>query len=412
MKRRNGEAGNYIWNSIGGVLNAAQSVVMLMIITRLLGLAAAGVYSIAFATGNLFLYLGNYGVRNYQVSDLEEEYAFREYVAHRALTVTLMFAVSVGYSIYGYVRSGYSVEKAWTVLAMCVLKMIDCIEEVFEGRYHQRGRLDRTGQLMTIRLLVSMAGMAVAMIVTRDLLIATWVAVILAAVADVIVIYAFRETAAWQAGPIRTTAIAGLMRSCFPVCAANFLSFYLINAPKYAIDAVLGETVQAEYNFIAMPVFVIQMLNMFLYQPVLVDMTSAWNGKDRQTFSRIFRKILVELLAIAVVVLVGAWLLGIPVLSVLYATDLTARKGDLMIILVGSIFLAYNGFMSAVLTITRDQNRIPVMYLVGAICSLLVTQNMTVRWGIRGAVCAFAGSMIVVSVLLTVVYVGTLLTNR
>ena len=84
------EAGNYIWNAIGGMLNAGQSVLVLIIVTRVCGLEAAGLYSIAFATGNLFMYLGNYGVRNYQVSDVDEKFPFRSYILHRLLTVALM----------------------------------------------------------------------------------------------------------------------------------------------------------------------------------------------------------------------------------------------------------------------------------------------------------------------------------
>ena len=55
QKRDRHEADCFIWNSIGGTLNAGQSVLILMVITRTAGLAAAGVFSIAYATGNLFL---------------------------------------------------------------------------------------------------------------------------------------------------------------------------------------------------------------------------------------------------------------------------------------------------------------------------------------------------------------------
>jgi hypothetical protein len=52
-------AGSFFWNTLGGILNAGQSVLVLAVLTRVLGLAAAGIYSIAFATGNLFLYWGS-----------------------------------------------------------------------------------------------------------------------------------------------------------------------------------------------------------------------------------------------------------------------------------------------------------------------------------------------------------------
>ena len=407
------EAGNYIWNAIGGMLNAGQSVLVLIIVTRVCGLEAAGLYSIAFATGNLFMYLGNYGVRNYQVSDVDEKFPFRSYVLHRLLTVGLMLLAAAVYCVYSLLRGAYSPAKTMTVAAMCLLKSIDCLEEVLEGRLHQRGRLDLAGKMMTVRLLVSIGGMLAVLVATGNLLTATNAAIILAASAVVLMAVACRKTllplqpaAACTAAvpPARRGGfrdVAVLMRVCFPVCAANFLSFYLINAPKYAIDAAMNETAQAQYNFIAMPVFVIQLLGMFVYQPVLVRMTLSWNSADKKGFLRDFLRITAGLLMIAALCLGGAYVLGIPVLSALYATDLSALKPELLWILVGGVFLAMNGFYSAVLTLMREQNRIPVMYLAGTVLSLILTPRFVGISGIMGAVISFVLIMAIVCALLS-----------
>ena len=434
------EAGNYIWNAIGGMLNAGQSVLVLIIVTRVCGLEAAGLYSIAFATGNLFMYLGNYGVRNYQVSDVDEKFPFRSYVLHRLLTVALMLLVAAVYCTYSLLRGAYSPAKTMTVAAMCLLKAIDCLEEVLEGRLHQRGRLDLAGKMMTVRLLISIGGMLAVLVATRNLLTATNAAIILAAAAVILMAAACRRTllplqpapelvadvgnagaapgaaaknrgaatspaatsaavSAARRGALRDAAV--LMRVCFPVCAANFLSFYLINAPKYAIDAAMSETAQAQYNFIAMPVFVIQLLGMFVYQPVLVRMTLSWNSADQKGFLRDFLRITAGLLIIAALCLGGAYVLGIPVLSALYATDLSALKPELLLILAGGVFLAMNGFYSAVLTLMREQNRIPFMYLAGAVLSLSLTPHFVEISGIMGAVISFVLIMAIVCALLS-----------
>lgn len=407
MKRREqtteGEhslAGSFFWNSLGGILNAGQSVLVLMVITRVLGLAAAGVYSIAFATGNLFLYLGEYGVRNVQVSDLTEQYPFRDYLAHRVLTVFLMLALGACCCVFSYGRGTYSLEKSLTVFAMCLLKAVDCIEEVYEGRLHQRGRLDLAGKVMTVRLVVSIGGMLAAAMLFHSLLIATDIAAALAAVSAFCMLFCYRKEVAFTPGLVSRRNVGALMRVCFPVCAANFLQFYLINAPKYAIDAAMEETVQAQYNFIAMPVFVIQLLGMFLYQPVLGRMSAAAANGDRRALLSDIRKIVLGILVIAAVCLAGAWVLGIPVLSLLYATDLSSFRSELMWILVGGIFLALSGFLCAVLTILRRQSAILVIYAAGAVLSLILTGQMVRSSGILGAVRSFVSIMALVFVLL------------
>lgn len=399
LKRQ--DAGNFLWNAVGGVLNAGQSVFLLIVITRVCGLEAAGIFSIAFATGNLFLYLGNYGVRNYQVSDLSEKYSFHDYLRHRLCTVLLMLAAAAVYTAWSAKTGNYSHDKTSCVLAMCVCKAVDCLEEVFEGRYQQKGRLDRSGKLVTFRLLVSIGGMIAVLLVTRDLLTAVWWGVFLAVAASALIIWRYRETAAFERTAFSFSGIAGLMRECFPVCAANFLSFYLINEPKYAIDAAMDETAQACYNFIAMPVFVIQLLNMFLYQPMLIRMTASWENGRRKEFLGYFGRICGALALISAPILLAAWILGIPVLSWLYATDLSALRTELLLIMTGGIFLAFNGFYCAVLTIMRKQKEIPLTYLAGAVLSLAATPAMVRENGIIGAVLSFVLVMAAVTVLLT-----------
>ncbi len=406
-RERRAEAGNAVWNAVGGMLNAGQSVFLLIVITRVCGLNAAGIFSIAFATGNLFLYLGNYGVRNYQVSDLSEHYSFADYLRHRILTVGLMLAAAAVYVAWSAWRGEYSAYKTACVCAMCLLKAMDCLEEVFEGRYQQKGRLDQAGKLVVTRLLVSIGGMMAVLVWTGDLLRASLAAVLLAALASAAMIHRFRRTAAYVRTPFSTAGILGLLKECLPVCAVNFLSFYLINEPKYAIDAAMDETAQACYNFIAMPVFVIQLLNMFLYQPMLISMTRDWKNGNREEFGRSLRRVVGALLLTSVPIFLAAGFWGIPVLSWLYHTDLSEYRTELLLVLTGGVFLAFNGFCAAVLTIIRAQRHLPLAYLAGTVLSVLLTPRLVAAHGILGAVAAFVCVMAAVSAVL-----GALLGGR
>ena len=96
----NVERNSYIWNMSGSMLVAFQSVIMLMILTRVLGLVEAGILTIAYANANLFQNIGKYGMRNFQVSDVKDEFNFSEYKASRIVTAIAMVAVSFIYVIY------------------------------------------------------------------------------------------------------------------------------------------------------------------------------------------------------------------------------------------------------------------------------------------------------------------------
>ena len=63
----------YIWNTAGSMLNAFQSVIMLMVLTRVCDMATAGVFTLAYANANLFLNMGSYGMRNFQASAVKPD---------------------------------------------------------------------------------------------------------------------------------------------------------------------------------------------------------------------------------------------------------------------------------------------------------------------------------------------------
>jgi len=384
------QTGDYFWNSLAGLLNAGQSVLILMVITRVCGLAQAGIFSIAFATANLWMYLGNYGVRNYQVSDQREQNSYSDYLRHRELTVILMFLCFTVQCWWNERFRGYDLEKTAVVMAMCMLKCIDCVEDVFAGRLQQKGRLDLAGKVITLRLVSSIGCMLIVLVLTRDLVMSTVAAIFAAVVSLAVIVPRFRDILREREGGNSVYGNLGvIMKDCLPVCAANFLSFYIINAPKYAIDTHMTAEAQAYYGFIAMPVFVIQLLGMFVYQPLIVKMTVVWTENHFKEFLHYLQQVVYLILAISAVCLAGAWLFGTPVLSWLYAADLGHLRTELMILLFGSVFLAINSFFCAVLTIARAQSKIAWVYLLSALVAAVLAPVMVSRAGIRGGAWAF-----------------------
>ena len=121
------------------MLNSFQSVLILMIISRIDPVTDAGVFTIAFAIGNLMLTIGQYGIRQFQVSDVQEKYSFREYVGARGHYQQSDGVVSFFYVGIHYWTGAYDLEKSIAVFLICLSKTIDSVEDVFQGRLQQRG---------------------------------------------------------------------------------------------------------------------------------------------------------------------------------------------------------------------------------------------------------------------------------
>lgn len=382
---------SFVWNMAGSMLLAFQSVIMLMVLTRVLGLIDAGIFTIAYANANLFLTIGKYGMRNFQVSDVNGQFTFLEYFLSRIFTVSIMIAVSIVYVIYVGNKNGYSAEKSLIIIWMSLFKVVDAFEDIFHGLYQQKGRLDIAGKAMTLRLGTTMLFFLTGLLVLKDLLV---VLIFSTCITGIILIVFIR----WSYKPFEQVVekrysiynVLGIIKICFPLFLGSFLSFYIGNAPKYAIDSVLNDELQACYGFIAMPVFVIGLLNNFIFNPMIYKMSVLWDKGKKNEFLKRFVIQIIIVIGITLVCIVGAYLVGIPVLSFLYNTDLSAYKYELLILLLGGGFLALSGLLVTVITIIRFQNSLMFGYIIVSILAYTLSRIAVEQYSIRGAAGLYA----------------------
>ncbi len=376
---------SYIWNTLSGILNAGQSVLVLMTLTRTVGMEEAGIFTIAYASAALFFTVGNYGMRSYQVTDTLGRYCFSDYLCSRIMTCAAMNVLGVFQVAYGYAHSGYHAYKIAVMLIIGLMRTVDAAEDVFTAFYQQQGRLDVGARLTFARQLLSVVCLCVLLISGRNLLISSIAAL---AVSVGVSVWANRTAMGmfrWEKTAFSLRTAMNLLWDCMGPFAAGFLSFYLANAPKYAIDVYLPQETQAYYGFISMPVLIVGLLNSFLYQPILPSLAADWNEGRRKLFVRRAGRQMLVIFGISLCVLVGAYLLGIPALSLLYHADLRPYKAELLILLTGSGMLAMAGFTNILLTILRYQRDLIGGYFLTAVLAFLLSPVFVRRWGISGA---------------------------
>lgn len=405
LSDQNIERDSYIWNMAGSMLMAFQSVIMLMILTRTLGLKDAGIFTIAYANANLFLTVGKYGMRYFQISDMKEQFSFADYRISRVITSLAMIITAVVYTLYAAASNGYSSEKVQVIIWMCLFKVVDSVEDVYQGYYQYKNRLDVGSKGMTLRMIITIVVYALGLIVLRNQLVSLIVATILTTVLFIV----FTK---WTIGSFwitrekaETKKVIELLKICFPLFAGAFLSFYIGNAPKYAIDATLTDELQACYGFIAMPVFVIGLLNNFIFNPMLYHLSMMWSKGEVKKF---VKKILLQSVIVAgitLVCIIGAFLLGVPVLSWLYNTNLSPYKSELLLLLLGGGFLGLSGLLNAVITIIRYQKSLMWGYAIVALLALLFSNRVVGTYGIMGAAILYTVLMAILCVIFTGLFV-------
>ncbi len=405
--KQNVSKDSYLWNTIAGLLNAGQSILILMVISRTNGAFDAGIFSLAYATACLFLTIGNYGMRSYQVTDVSNHYTFQNYLGSRMVTSIAMMLVSLSYCLYGYFQLGYSINKTLIILVICSLKLVDSVEDVYHGMYQNKNRLDIAAKALAIRLLITIITLCTLLIITSNLLISCMVTLVISLGVFILFTYITIDQFEVNKFTFDTKKVVKLLMNSFGVFVSAFLALYIVNAPKYAIDKYLSQEMQAYYTFIAMPVFVVGLLNNFLYQPILTSLAIDWNNKNKKKFVyRIIRQLII-ICFLTIGSIIGAYFLGIPVLSLLYNTNLSEYKMELLVLLLGGGILAISGFITIIITIIRRQKDLIIGYTSVSILAYILSPIWVQKGGITGASWIYT---ILISIL-TVLF-GAILTYR
>lgn len=385
VQSKNIKRDSYIWNMMSALLFALQSAIVLLVIPRTNGLEDAGVFSIAYAVGSLMYYVGEYGVRRYQVSDVNEELSFTDYHSHRVVACALAVIASAVYTAYCYMRQEYTGYKAYIVFMVCMVKAVEAYSEVYFGRYQQVGRLDVSAKTNLYRTFIGMVSFMIALVITHDMALSMTVWLIAVILAFLTSSLAVMKDFAHLEFKFRWDRIWKIFVDCFPLFAGYFMLLYVSNAPRYAIDAYMTDTDQACYNFIFMPVFAIGLFANFIFNPILVDLAHKWDDHEVKGFAKIVVRQIFVIFGITLLAIAVALTIGCPVLGAMYKADLSAYRIDLAILMIGGGMLALVNFFAVVITVMRFQKHLTAGYIVMAVLAGLTAGRAVSTYGIRGA---------------------------
>lgn len=374
-----------IWNMSASILMAFQSVIILMVLTRVLGVEEAGVFTLAYATTNLFLTIGKFGMRVFQASDVNCQYTFSEYFLSRIITTIFMLILILIYTYIMYLGHGYSVEKCKILWWMAILKSVDSIEDIYIGGYQQKGKLLYGVKAMSFRLVCTIAIYCISIIYYQNQLVALKISFITTLLIFIMCILKNKEYIGKVSLLAINSKIINLLKGCFPLFLGSFLIFYIGNVPKYAIDSVLDDIAQACYGFIAMPVFIIGLLNGFIFNPILHKISKLWTDGKIIEFNQSIKKQQSIVVIITIICMISAHIIGPEVLSLIYGVDLKAYRVELVTLLLGGGILGSIGVTTSALTIMRRQKDLLKGYIITSIFATVTANIFVSYYGIMGA---------------------------
>lgn len=376
---------NFIWNMFGMTFNSFNSLFYMIIITRINGTNDAGIFTLAFSIACLVFYIGTYAGRVYQVTDSSKIVSTSDYVVHRLIAFGILIITSFVYSLI----MGYSNQKLIIVLLLCLLKGLEALSDVFYGILQKNDYLYKAGFSLTIKSLLSITVFFVTDIASHNVvlsilsMILVWGLMLL--FYDIPSSYRI-EKFNWN---VNKENIFFLFKDGFFVFLINFFSVYIVNAPKYAADGVLTNSMQAVFGIVLMPATLVSLAVQYLIQPYLKKMAIYYERGDINGFNNIIMKLFLFTVVFGIVCLVGAYILGIPVLSLVYGINLIEYRIQLEIIILGAIFYSLSIILSAAMITTRYTFIQFLIYVLTAIIGFVLSNFFISIFKLNGAVLSY-----------------------
>ena len=409
MKEKNVKKA-FLWNMIGSTCYSGSSFLYLLVVTRVCGAQLAGFYSLSYATAQLLLQVGRYGVRTYQATDLEHKYLFSEYKISRVITCALMMLFGILYSSFSF-KGEYIIISTFIIM----MKMIDAVEDVYHGNLQQKYHVEQMGKMLAIRNVYSAVFFTGILMATKNL----YLTCVTTAITSLILCLVVNSRTTARYAPkedigrgFQMSRVWELLKICTPMFVGTFLSLLLYNVPKYAMANVMTDEYQTYYSILFMPSFVITLMCEFVFKPTITTIAELWWENNIKKFAVYILRIIGIILVCCAGIVVGGHLIGRTLLEIIYGVDLSPYKIQFIALLVGGgisaeVYMIYN----ILIAIRWGKCLLPV-YSVTAVITILASRTMVKQWGIMGAALNYVLSCSILFVLFTTILIFAILKKK
>lgn len=392
---------DFLWNMIGSTLNGFISLFLLIIITRINGLSDAGIFSLSFSIACLMFIIGGYSGRVYQVTDVNNTYSDLEYIYHKLITCLIMMLFSFIYCIV----MEYSSYKFLITILLCFMKALEAFSDSFLAILQKNNKLYLSGISMSLKSFFSIFLFLIIDLIFSDLLISIIVLILVWLI--IVILFDFRKTFKYLKfeSKIKKENLLKLFKTGFYPFAVLFLTIYLSNAPKYALDGMVSESSQAIFGIIIMPATLVSLCVQYILQPFLNKISTFYKENNKNAYKKLINKLLLWTLLIGLAILLASIIFGIPVLSMIYSVRLDKFYFEFLLIMIGAIFFSLTSLIATALTTIRKIKIQLIVFLFTSFITLIISRPLILTLEITGASILYFVSTLVLTILYFISYI-------
>ena len=382
---------NMIWNSIGSLCNlGCQWLISVLIVRLSVGYDAAGIYSLAMSTYNIFGSIAQYRMYTYQVSDVTNENSIGEYLAFRLFTSLVALALC---TVYGVITCD---SEAWATIALYALyKTASLIIDVFHACDQRHHRMDFIGISLASQGIASLTCFTIVFALTSSVELA--LVLMTASICAIGFLYDYRKTSHYGEIKVRISRkkALSLLTKCFPVVLAGIAASATSSLPRQALSNMLGNSVLGAYASVAAPVAIIQMGASYIYNPMLSYFSEKYIYNDMPGFRRLLVKTSLGIIFVSIICIIGFSLIGSHFLTFIFGQTITPYVYLLLPMILSAMIAGIQWFINDLLISLRAFRPTLISAIVSLITTIALENNLISLFGPNGVtITNIAGSLV------------------
>lgn len=390
---------NTLWYPIGMMMFSASSIILLIFITRFFGSVNSGIFAISWAVCQQMYSLGLFGTRNYQIADVENKFSFSQYYSSKFFSAILML---IGCIIYGLV-----LKLSWPKLLMSFLLTFLMIGEVFAdvfaGHLQKMDRNAQIGKSYFFRILLYDLIFIFICLLFNNIYLAILFSILVSFSWIWIVDYYYivkDENSKNKEKVHLTISFKNVLIECTPILLSAFLTNFIINIPKNAIELYSTNQLQAIYNILFTPTSIIALVSSIIFMPMYTKISQDWYKKRYKDFLKKITNVIIFICLFTFVVLIIAYFLGIPVLSFVYNVELAKYKFQFLLLVLSGGIVSISWLLVYLLTVFNRQILLVYIYGFVSVVSNLLSNYLVKLSAIEGASISYFLSSLFINILL------------
>lgn len=396
---------DFIWNLIGTSINSFNSLFFMIVINHINLKSEAGVFTYAYSLICLFFILATFYNRVYQISK-SDKFSSKDFILYRVLSSILTVIIVFLFSII----NGYNLFKLSVIMLICLFRMIEAISDAVYGVLQYKGYLYKSGISLSLKGIIGLIGFTLVDYFTKSITLAL-VSLIILNLAF-FYFYDYKNVKEYLSGKASFNNILLILKETLPIFIYSFLAMYVANICKYMLDYFDTEEAQNIFGIIFMPSTVIGLCSAYIVVPIITSLNDLLKSKKYKEFNKLVSKMMIILVGVGMVAIIGAYILGIPVLNVLYGMDLSNYKNLLLLVLVGATFYTLANVYSQVLVLLNVHKMQTLIYVVMSIVSTLICYLLISSYKLSGSVYSYVIFMFILLILYLILYFYTLIKRR